>query len=155
MTTPPRRHHAVPHPREFLGKEAGVVGRANDWAATHLAIVFGLVWTIWVFFTTPLLVQFLPESVQSRFFFYASGWVQLFALPLLVYVGNKVQQSSDAQSDAQHEALTHIAAVGDDVKTLIEVNNTLTAQIHALVSAPTAPAGERLRRTTPAPKGKT
>jgi hypothetical protein len=129
------RHRAVPHPRDLLARHPGRAAGVNDWLATRLAAVFGLVWTIWVFFTTPILVQFFPKAVQAHFFFYASGWVQLFALPLLVYVGNRVQKSSDAQSDAQHQALTHIASVGDDVKSLIEANTELTRQVHALVSA--------------------
>jgi hypothetical protein len=126
----PRSHDAVIHPAELLHRERTWVGKVNDWAATHLAAVFGLVWTVWVFIAAPLLVQAFPQAVQTRFFFYSSGWIQLFALPLLVYVGNKVQASSDAQSDVQHQALTHIATVEDEVKQLIELNNQLTAQIH-------------------------
>lgn len=114
-----RTHDQVIHPAELLAKERNAVGRFNDWAATHLAILFGLIWTVWAFIAAPLLVQLFPASVQSRFFFYSSGWIQLFALPLLVYVGNKTQRSSDAQSDAQHQALTHIATTVDEIKTML------------------------------------
>ena len=95
------------------------VGRANDWAATHLAVVFGLCWTVWVFFTGPLVAYFLPPAIQAKIFFFSSGWIQLFALPLMVYVGNKLQRSSDAQSEAMHQALTHIAVTLDEVAKVV------------------------------------
>jgi hypothetical protein len=125
-----RSHDAVTHPREFLATEKTAIGRANDWAASHLAVIFGLVWTVWLFATVPLLVLLAPSGLRSVVFYLASGWIQLWALPLFVYVGNKLQKSSDAQSDAQHQALTHIATVEDELKELIELNNGLTAEIH-------------------------
>jgi hypothetical protein len=113
----------------------GRVGQANDWLATRLAVLFGVCWTIWVFFVVPLVAYFLPQGIQNHIFFFSSGWIQLFALPLMVYVGNKLQRSSDAQSEVIHQALSHIATVSDQNKTLIEKDNELTAQVHALVTA--------------------
>jgi hypothetical protein len=128
----------------------GPVGKTNDWLATHLAVVFGVAWTIWVFFIVPIVAYFLPQATQSKIFFFSSGWIQLFALPLMIYVGNKLQRSSDAQSDVMHQALTHIATVSDQCKTLIEQNTELTqqiadltAQVHARVTG----AAERLAAT--------
>ena len=83
----------------------------------------------------PLVARFLGASFQSQFFYYSSGWIQLFALPLLTYIGVKLQRSSDAQSEVQHQAMVHIATVEDQNKQLIEQNTELTAQIHALVAA--------------------
>jgi hypothetical protein len=111
----------------------GSVARANDWLATHLAVVFGIVWTIWIFFIVPIIAYFLPLTIQNHIFFFSSGWIQLFALPLLVYVGNKIQRSSDAQSEVIHEALTHIATIEDQNAQLLQQNTDLTRQIHALV----------------------
>ena len=138
MTETPQ-HPAVAHPvhlriRRHRGG-MGHIGRANDWLATHLAVVFGVCWTIWVFFIVPVVAYFLPQPVQNKIFFFSSGWIQLFALPLMVYVGNKLQRSSDAQSEVIHQALTHIATVSDQNKQLIERDNELTAQVHALVTA--------------------
>src|SRR5579863_8492501 len=137
------QHPAVAHPvhlriRRHRG-EMGPVGRANDWLATHLAAVFGVCWTIWVFFAWPLLAQFFSPLVQAKTSYYAQSWVQLFALPLMVYVGNKLQRSSDAQSEVIHQALTHIATVSDQNQTLIEQNTELTTQVHALVAAGKGP----------------
>ena len=143
-------HPAVAHPvhlRKRLHRAtASPVGRANDWLATHLAVVFGVCWTIWVFFTVPVVAYFLPQAVQNKIFFFSSGWIQLFALPLMVYVGNKLQRSSDAQSEVIHQALTHIATVSDQNKQLIKQNTELTGQVHALVTALTAPPGKAAKR---------
>ena len=136
------QHPAVAHPVHLRVHRhrggMGPVGRANDWLATHLAVVFGVCWTIWVFFIVPVVAYFLPQAIQNKIFFFSSGWIQLFALPLMVYVGNKLQRSSDAQSEVIHSALTHIAAVSDQNKTLIEQNTELTTQVHALITANTA-----------------
>ena len=113
----PQAHDAVQHPVALRKDKhrAGMtwVGKANDWAATHLAILFGVAWTIWVFFIVPIVAYFLPQKIQNHIFFFSSGWIQLFALPLMIYVGNKLQRSSDAQSDVMHQAMTHIATVSD------------------------------------------
>ena len=92
-------HPSVAHPvRLWIRRHCagiGPVGKANDWLATHLAVVFGLSWTIWMFLIVPLIAPYLGKSAEGQIFCYSSGWVQLFALPLMVYVGNKLQRSSD------------------------------------------------------------
>lgn len=131
-----RVHPHVAHPVHLRilrhRKKMGRIALANDWLATHLAVLFGIVWTIWVFFIVPIIAYFLPLVVQNHIFFFSSGWIQLFALPLLVYVGNKIQRSSDAQSEVMHEALTHIATIGDQNAELLKQNTELTQQIHDL-----------------------
>jgi hypothetical protein len=93
--------------------DMGPVGRANDYLLTHLAVVFGLAWTVWIFLTVTVAAYWMPAGLQAKIFFFSSGCIQLFALPLMVYVGNKLQRSSDAQSEVMHQALTHIATVAD------------------------------------------
>ena len=111
-----RQHDAVTHPRDLIVTEKRAVARFNDWAATHLAAFFGLVWTVWFFAAWPLASLLLPKGLQSVAFFISSGWIQLWALPLLNYVSNRTQEMQGAQSDAQHLALTHIANTVDDIK---------------------------------------
>jgi hypothetical protein len=96
------------------------VALVNDWMVTHLAIVFGLAWTIWLFIICPLIAPVLGGTIEAKFFFYSSGWIQLFALPLLVYTGNKVQRSSDAQSEAMVQSLSHIANQQDKQDELLQ-----------------------------------
>src|ERR1019366_7609254 len=106
----------------------GRIGKVNDWTATRLGVVFGSVWVVWVFFTWPLVAQFMGPEIGTKTSYYAQSWVQLFALPLFVYIGNKLQRSSDAQSEVIHSALSHIATLSDQNKTLIEQNTELTTQ---------------------------
>ena len=113
----------------------GAVRRGDDSALTGLSKVFGWPATVWLFFALPLVARFLGAKFQSQFFYYSSGWVQLFALPLLTYIGVKLQRSSDAQSEVQHQAMVHLATVEDLNRQLLEQNTDLTAQIHALVAA--------------------
>jgi len=115
----------------------GRIGKVNDWAATHLGVAFGSVWVVWAFFIWPLVAQYMGARVQVKTSYYAQSWIQLFALPLFVYIGNKLQRSSDAQSEVIHSALTHIATVSDQNKTLIEQNTELTTEVHSLLTANT------------------
>lgn len=101
--------------------------QASDWAATRLALVFGFNLTIWVFFTIPLLAELAPEPIQAKVFYYASGWVQLFALPLMVYVSNKIQHSSDKQDALQTELLEEIRRVSRE-------NREITREIRRLLN---------------------
>ena len=127
----------------------GAVKRADDTALTGLSRVFGWPFTVWLFFALPLVARFLGAAFQSQFFYYSSGWIQLFALPLLTYLGVKLQRSSDAQSEVQHQAMVHLATVEDQNKTLIEQNTELTGQVHALVAAlPKPPLQKTLARKT-------
>lgn len=116
-----KKHYAVPHPAELLDREVSKATAASDWIATHLAVIFGVTWTVWLFFTVPLIAYFLPSHVQAEIFFFSSGWIQLFALPLLAFVSNKIQKTSDAQSDAMYQALTHIATEMDLIIAKLEI----------------------------------
>jgi hypothetical protein len=140
-------HDAVIHPDDLLAasEPEGRVARGSEWLAGHLAVVFGLAGTVWVFMTVPLLVLLAPTGVRSVVFYLASGWIQLWALPLFVFTGNRLQRSADAQSQAQHQALTHIATTGDEVHALSARVYDLTAQVYQLTleahATPPAAAG--------------
>jgi hypothetical protein len=140
---PARSHPAVDHPGQVAARRDlaryerrvwGGVSRVNDFAASHLGAVFGSVWMVWVFFIWPLIAQHLGTLVQAQTSYYAQSWIQLFALPLFVYIGNKLQRSADAQSEVMHQAMTHIATVSDENKQLIEANTKLTEEVHALTT---------------------
>lgn len=112
-------HPAVRHPRDLLAAERATIGRVNDWFAQHLALVFGSVWTIWTFIVVPLVALLMPDGVQKVIFFLASGWVQLFALPLFVYVSNRVNAKQDAKADVDHAAQVHIATTIDHADLMV------------------------------------
>ena len=91
----------------------------SQWLAFKLALVFGFVWTVWLFFVIPLIAPFFPPGVQAQVFYYGSGWVQLFALPLLTWIGNKTQNLADQAQRTQVE--------------LLERNTALTGQNNQLI----------------------
>lgn len=102
-------HPHVPHPREYMTHHREGLGWLNAMLASRLAVVFGSVWTIWVFVVVPLVALLMPQGVQTVVFFLASAWVQLFALPLFVWVANTTGAKQDAKAEADHQALSHIA----------------------------------------------
>lgn len=140
MTDTQAAHPAVPHPGVVArpaGRDRrfwGLVLRGNDWLAVRLGLVFGSVWIVWAFFLWPLIARQLGAAVQADTSYYAQSWIQLFALPLFVYIGNRLQRSADAQSEVMHQALTHIATVSDQNQRLIEENTRLTREVHALTA---------------------
>ena len=133
MTHPKVKHPVILRRQRHLGS-MNRLQQLDDSALTQLSKMFGWPVTVWLFFALPLIARYLGASFQNQFFYYSSGWVQLFALPLLTYIGVKLQRSSDAQSDVMHQALTHIATVSDQNKQLLEQNTELTQQVHQLVA---------------------
>ena len=129
-------HPHVRHPQELLKLKHDAknsFSKFQDWAANHLALFFGSMLTVELFLVYPLAALLFPQNVQNVVFFISSGWIQLWALPLLNYTQNKVQEAQEAKQEVDHETLTYIATLEDQVKQLIEINNKLTGEIHAYV----------------------
>lgn len=105
-------HPRVPHPSRFLDGER----RANNWLMERLATVFGSPWTVYAFLIIPLIAEYVAVALQNMVFFLASGWIQLWALPLLNYTQNQAERQRAAKADADHQALVHIATVVDDLQ---------------------------------------
>lgn len=99
----------------------------GDIGAAKLALIFGFNLTIWVFFVVPLVATLFPPAFQARVFYYASGWVQLFALPLMVYVSNKIQATSDKQDAYQIEMLNEIRRTSQENQHILEELRQLRA----------------------------
>lgn len=90
----------IPHPQHFLP-----ASKWDDWVADRLVVLFGSTWTTAVFMAIPLLALLLPNAEQQIVFFLASGWIQLWALPLLNYAQNKADIMRSAKADADHQSL--------------------------------------------------
>lgn len=118
-------HPAVAHPASLVRPSNGW----NDWLARHLVAVFGTVWTVWAFIVYPLLSLLFPHSVQNVVFFISSGWIQLWALPLLNYTQNRADELRSAKADVDHQALTHVATSLDEATALI---SSLHARLDAM-----------------------
>lgn len=105
----------------------------QDYLATKLALIFGFGWTIWVFFIIPLIAEFFPVNVQAKVFYYASGWVQLFALPLMVYVSNKIQATADKADVEQQRLLRDMDNVLTAVSATGAGNRDILTRVDALI----------------------
>jgi len=114
------QHPAVEHPADRVKRRSSW----NDWLAQHLVAVFGTVWTVWAFVVYPLLALLFPHSVQNIVFFISSGWIQLWALPLLNYTQNRADELRTAKADTDHQALTHVATTLDTVADLVSTLHT-------------------------------
>lgn len=110
-----QQHPAVTHPASLLRPSGGW----NQWLADNLVKVFGAIWTVWICMTVLLAVLLFPKGVQSVVFYLSSGWVQLWALPLINYTQNKADALRTAKADADHQALTHVATTLDEAMALI------------------------------------
>lgn len=124
-------HPQVPHPRDLLTHSRSRLARVSEWVIGHLAVTFGATIAVWVFLIAPLIVLLLPTRVQSIAFFLASGWIQLWALPLLTYIGNKADQARTAKADADHQALTSVHATVDIVAVAADALDARLARIEA------------------------
>jgi hypothetical protein len=94
------------------------MGRVNDWAVEHLEIALGSSAGVWLAFVIPLLAFKIPVLL-SILGLISSYWIQLWALFVLQKASNKADVKSKAQADANHEAQTHVAIVGDDTNVLV------------------------------------
>jgi len=101
----------IKHPRHFLPPS-----RWDDWVADRLVTVFGSTGTTAAFMAIPLIALLFSVAVQNVVFFLASGWIQLWALPLLNYAQNKADVQRSAKAESDHQALLVIKATVDDVR---------------------------------------
>lgn len=106
------QHPSVQHPNEVVQ----VAGAVNTWLADHLTGIFGSIWTVWIFIAYPLLGMLAPMTWQTKIFFISSGWIQLWALPLLNLASNRADKLRQAKADVDHRALTHIAGEIDKIQ---------------------------------------
>ena len=125
-------HPHVPHPRDLLTAERN----SNDWLMEHLSRLFGSPWTVWLFMAVPIVVEYWAVTFQNLVFFYSSAWIQLFALPLLTYIGNKAEKLRAAKADADHAALTSVHTTVDAVRVVNETQDGRLARIETHLGIP-------------------
>jgi hypothetical protein len=112
------------------------VARVSGWAASHLAVLFGATAAVWLFIVAPLVVLLFPAHVQAVVFYLASGWIQLWALPLLTYVANQADVARTAKAEADHQALTSVHTTVDAVAAINATQDGRLARIEAHLGIP-------------------
>lgn len=93
------------------------INRLNEWIARRTTIVFGTMWMFYAFFVYGLLPLIPAVKQYESQIFYWSGWVQLWALPLLM-VG-QVVLGRNAEERAQQDHITILAEFAE-IKALHE-----------------------------------
>ena len=79
--------------------------KINDRVALHSTLIFGTTWMFYAFFIyglLPLIPALQPYEGQ---FFYWSGWVQLWALPLLMVGQNILGRAAEQRAIETHDAV--------------------------------------------------
>lgn len=79
--------------------------KVNDVVAEKSTIVFGTMWVFYAFFVyglLPLIPALTPYQSQL---FYWSGWVQLWALPLLMVGQQVVGRSAEIRDQETHDTV--------------------------------------------------
>lgn len=111
-------HPHVPHPAERIPPAGwrgvrGVNDRALQWISDHVLpsmLMFDVALVI------PLLAIGAPDSVKLTVGVISGSWIQWWALHALQRSAVKADVKRDAKADADHEALTHIALVLDEIR---------------------------------------
>lgn len=113
-------HPQVPHPRDFLAAEgrglAAWNARLASWVAGHVLaslVMFDAALLL------PLLTLPMSTGVKVTLGVFSGSWIQWWALPALQRSAIDADRKRDAKADADHQALSHIAAAVDDIRAVI------------------------------------
>jgi hypothetical protein len=81
------------------------INKFNELVAEKSTLIFGTMWMFYAFFIyglLPLIPILTPFQSQI---FYWSGWVQLWALPLLMVGQNVMGRSAEQRAQETHDAV--------------------------------------------------
>lgn len=113
------------------------LGKVNDIIAEKATLIFGTMWMFYAFFIYGLLPLIPVLKPYEGSFFYWSGWVQLWALPLLMVGQNVLGRASEKRSEETHDAvMTELAIVKEELMIAREERDELKillAELHAKV----------------------
>ncbi|MEY4160384.1 MAG: hypothetical protein RLZZ136_1005 [Pseudomonadota bacterium] len=130
------------HPRIAHRQSEGIVTRAaehrgfNGWLAVRITNAVGTMWCAYAF--TALALISLPAAIRGGtgplISWIAQTFLQLVLLSIIM-VGQKVAAAaSDKQAYQTYKDAEALLEINDDLRKLIELNNHLTAEIHAVVA---------------------
>lgn len=139
----------VPHPwieeRKKTGphltkhEQIGFNGRLAVFATNKFgsmaAFYVLIIWMFsWMFFASIGFSYFSKDPYPFTFLLFLSNLVQLFALPILAVGQQVLSRSSDKQAEQTYKDAEAILSLQDEMHRLIEINNQLTQEIHAIVN---------------------
>ena len=105
------------------------VNQFNNFLAEKSTLVFGTMWTFYIFFFYSLLplIPFLTQYQNQLF--YWSGWVQLWALPLLMVGQNVLGRNAEQRAQQDHEM---IVKEFSEIKELLELERNENQELHMI-----------------------
>jgi len=148
----------TPHPRIAERALAGPhttkaeLSSLNGKIAIVITNMVGTMWCAYAFAALALIS--LPQAIQggtaTLVAWIAQTFLQLVLLSVIM-VGQKVSAAaSDKQALQTYKDAEALLKIQDDVHRLLELNNDLTAQIHAAICKPPAPSAKKAPRKRPA-----
>ncbi len=121
-------HPHVPHPREL--RQSQDISKFNVWVTHHLTLALGSVAGMYFALVIPLIAFEIPPLLKI-IGLVSSYWIQLWALFVLQRSANVADSKRDAKADADHEALTHIANVSDEIRNALSGSSLLNSRVTA------------------------
>ncbi|MDE2404046.1 MAG: hypothetical protein KGM17_04940 [Sphingomonadales bacterium] len=132
----------VPHPRVARRRNEGVATHAaqaqgfNGRLAVKITDAVGTMWCAYAF--TALALVSLPSAIRGGtgplISWIAQTFLQLVLLSIIM-VGQKVAaQASDKQAYQTYKDAEALLEISDELHRLIEINNRLTEEIHAVTA---------------------
>jgi hypothetical protein len=109
------------------------VTQINNWIAVRLTLIFGTMWTAYLFFLYGFLPLFFPT--QKVTFLYWSNTVQLWSLPLILVGTNLLNRSSTLQAQRQYEMVQRIDAMAQELHLMMETQATVLETLMDLSQA--------------------
>ena len=105
-------HPKVRHPQEVMTDQK--LTGLNAWVTDHLTLALGSLAGMYVAFLVPLIALPIP-AVLKYVALISSNWIQLWALFVLQRSANVADAKREAKNVVDHEAMTHIATVLDQL----------------------------------------
>lgn len=112
--------------------------KLNEIIAKYATIIFGTMWMFYAFFIYGLLPLIPSIQPYQNTIFYWSGWVQLWALPLLM-VGQKVLgKDAEKRENESHDTIMKTFKVLHDelklIKESLDIQKEERKNIHEIMS---------------------
>ena len=129
-------------------KKLAISGKKREGFNEHLAIritrMFGTMWMfyllvawmlVWICLASIGFWKFKDDPYPFTFLLFLSNLIQLWALPVLAVGQQVLSRAADKQASQTYRDAEEILKLQDEVHRLIKINNTLTEEIHAAISA--------------------
>ena len=141
------RHARVPHPRDAAAVSRHWNDRLLSWVSGHVLasrVMFDVALIV------PLVALPMSTGVKVTLGVVSGSWIQWWALPSLQRSANIADAAREAKADADHEALTHIAAQADALRRDLEAVRSGVGD--ARIAAETAAEAMKLLTSVLSPK---